>query len=197
MRWLLDPLGLSGTYVTGEDRSSLAQATSKSYGVALDYILAPPSAAVRLGPARFRLSPTTVRFRSILSGTDAARTSFRVPVADSGDALLVPARSRPKAWRNTLTVDLLPLPGVQLRTDLASQRDLRDYGDSTAIARVARLARRSLLGLDVGLESQRTLGTFFGLTPRIAQWLRPRGTLSTGFSLTRDPNGRDAAPLQR
>ncbi len=215
VRWLLDPLGLSGSYVTGLNRSSLAEATSTSYGVTLDYLLAPPSAAVPAAPrflarlvqklppfignsgfatglerARLRLSPTSVRFRSVLSGGDAARTSFRVPVADTADARLVPARSRSRAWRNTLSVDLLPLTSVQLRADLASQRDLRDYGDSTAIARVARLARRSLLGLDVGFEAQRTFGTFFGLTPQIAPWLRPRGTLSTGFSLTRDPNGR-------
>ncbi len=218
-RWLLDPLGLSGAYVTGENRSSLARATSRSYAVTLDYGLAPPTASVPAAPrflvrliqklppfigksgfatgldrARLRLSPTRVRFRSFLSGSDAARTSFRVPVADSGDVHLVPASSRPKAWRNTLTVDLLPLAGVQLRADVASQRDLRDYGDSTPIARVARLARRSLLGLDVGFEAQRTFGTFFSLTPQIASWLRPRGTLSSGFSLTRDPNGR--APLR-
>ena len=214
-RWLLDPLVLSGMVVTGEDRSSLAQATSKSYNVTLDYGLAPPMASVPAAPrflvrliqklppfigksgfamgldrARLRLSPTGVRFRSFLSGSDAARTSFRVPVADSGDAHIVPARSRPRTWRNTLTVDLLPLSGLQFRTNLASQRDLRDYGDSTSIARVAGLARRSLLGVDVGFESQRTFGTFFGLTPQLAPWLRPRGTLTTGFSLTRDPNGR-------
>lgn len=214
-RWLLDPLGLTGSYVAGENRSSLALATSSSYGVTLDYGIAPTPASVPAVPrfmvrlvqklppfigksgfasslerARLRLSPTNVRFRSFLTGSDASRTSFRVPVADSSDAALVPARSRPKSWRNSASIDLLPLPGVQVHTDLASQRDLRDYGDSTSIARVAQLARRSLLGLDVGFEAQRTMGTFFGLTPQLVSWLRPRGTLTTGFSLTRDPNGR-------
>jgi len=85
---------------------------------------------------------------------------------------------------------LLPLTGLQLRADVASQRDLRYYGDSTSIARVAQLARKSLLGVDVGFESQRTLGTFFGLSPQVAPWLRPRSSLATRFTLTRDPNGR-------
>jgi len=186
-RWLLDPVSLSGNYVTGADRSSLAQATSKNYGVSFDYLIAPPVAHL----AWLRLTPTSVRFRSLLTGGDASRTSFRVPVADTGDVHILPATSHPRGWRNSFTIDMAPLRGVQFRTDLASQRDLRDYGDSTAIARVAQLSRRSLLGFDVGFESQRSFGTFFGLTPQIVPWLRPRGTLSTGFSLTRDANGRD------
>jgi hypothetical protein len=214
-RWLLDPFGLTGSYVTGSDRQSLSQATSSSYGLALDYNLTPGAATVAAAPrflirlvrklppfigksgfaddlehARLRLSPTGVRFRSSLFGTNGTLTSFRIPVADTGDVALVPARSRTRVWRNEASLDLLPLSGLQLRGNVASQRDLRDYGDSTSIARVTQLARRSLLGADVGFESQRSVGTFFGLTPRIAPWLRPRVTLASGFSLTRDPNGR-------
>jgi hypothetical protein len=140
--------------------------------------------------ARLRLSPSALRIRSSLAGSNVDRTTFRIPVADTGDARLVPARSRTRIWRNVASLDLLPLTGLQLRADLTSQRDLRDYGDSTTIARVARLARRSLFGVDVGFESQRTLGSFFGLTPQLAPWLRPRTSLTTRFSLTRDPNGR-------
>jgi hypothetical protein len=130
---------------------------------------------------------TAIRLRSSLAGGSADRTSFRLPVIDTGDVHLVPARSTSRVWRNSASLDLLPLTGVQLRADLASQRDLRDYGDSSSIARIAQAARKSLLGVDVGFESQRTFGTFFGLTPQLAPWLRPRSSLATSFSLTRTP----------
>jgi hypothetical protein len=213
--WLVDPVSIAASYTSGDDRSSLAEATAQSFAVTADYAIQPRSASIPAAPrflvalvrklppfigksgfadgldrARLRLSPTGIRLRSALAGGDASRTSFRIPVADSSDLHLVPARSRTRVWRNTASLDLLPLAGLQLRGDLASQRDLRDYGDSTSIARVAQLARKSLLGLDVGFESQRTVGTFYGLTPRLMPWLQPRFTLSTGFSLTRDPNGR-------
>jgi hypothetical protein len=204
-RWLADPLSLTGSYVTGGNRSSLAEATTRSYAAALDYALSPPAATVPLVPgflrwlvgwmpgdgaerARLRLSPTSIRFRSAFSGSEATRVSYRISVADTGDAHLPVFRTLPRAWRNSFTVDLLPLTGLQLRADLASQRDLRQYGDSTSGGRVAGLERRSLMGIDVGFESQRTMSTFVGITPQIGGWLRPRATLSTSFSLTRDPN---------
>jgi motility/secretion related protein SprA len=211
-RWLADPLSLTASYTTGEDRSSLSEANARAYAVAADYGVQPGGVTIPAVPgflvglfgksgfaadlarARWRLSPTSIRLRSVLSGSDADRTSFRVPVADSGDIHLAPARSRNRVWRNTASVDMLPLPGVQLRGDLSSTRDLRDYGDSSSIARVARLARKSLFGLDVGTESQRTVGTFYGVTPRAVPWLSPRFSLTTGFSLTRDLNGH--APIR-
>jgi hypothetical protein len=218
-RWLLDPVALTAFYATGEDRSSLVAAHSRNFSLTVDYGLQPGAKSIPATPrflvalvrklpafigksgfadglerARLRLSPTGVRLRSTISGGDASRTSFRVPVADTGDVHITPARSLTRVWRNSASLDLLPLPGLQLRGDLASQRDLRDYGDSTSIARVARLERKSLFGVDVGFESQRTVGTFAGATPRLIAWLSPRLTLTTGFSLRRDPNGR--APLR-
>ncbi len=215
-RWLVDPVALTAVYARGADRGSLVAATSRSFAVTADYGIQPGARTIPATPrflvalvrklpafisrsgfadalerARLRLSPTSVRLRSTFSGGDASRTSFRVPVADTGDVNLRPARSQTRVWRNSASLDLLPLPGVQLRGDLASQRDLRDYGDSTSIARVARLARKSLLGVDVGFESQRTIGTFAGATPRLVPWLSPRLSLTTGFTLRRDPNGRD------
>jgi hypothetical protein len=210
--WLADPLSLTAAYTSGVDRASLTEATASSYAVSLDYGVQPQAASIPAVPrfllpllrtlgfgdglerSRLRLNPSSIRLRSTISGGDARRTNFRVPVADTGDLHLTPARALTRVWRNAASVDLLPLPGVQLRGDLASTRDLRDYGDSTSMARVARLARKSLLGLDVGLESQRSIGTFTGMTPRVVAWLAPRFTLATAFSLTRDPNGR--APVR-
>ena len=215
-RWLLDPVALTAFYATGEDRGSLVAANSRNFSFTVDYGIQPGAKSIPAAPrflvalvrklpafigksgfadglekARLRLSPTGLRLRSTVSGGDASRTSFRVPVADTGDIHIRPARSLTHVWRNSASLDLLPLPGLQLRGDLASQRDLRDYGDSTSIARVARLARKSLFGVDVGFESQRTVGTFAGATPRLIAWLSPRLTVTTGFSLRRDPNGRN------
>ncbi len=215
--WLADPLSLTATYFTGDDRSSLDEATSHTWSATVDYSLQPGSSTIAAAPrflvglvrklppfiakssfadglehSRLRLSPTSIRLRSTLTGMTASRSVFRVPVADSGDRHIIPVQSLSRAWRNSASVGLGPLPGLTLQADLASQRDLRDYGDSTTIARVARLARRTLLGTDVGFESQRTIGTFSGLTPTLVPWLRPRAAFATSFVLIRDPNGRTA-----
>src|SRR5256886_1067153 len=166
---------------------SAASATSSSYALGLDYNLSP--GAVRWGP--FRVNPANIRFRTGVAGSEGSRFTYLVPVARDSDTLAAPARSRTKLWRSAGGLDLLPLGGVQLRVDVASQRDLRDYGDSTTIGRLVRQERRTFLGRDVGLETQRSVTTLLNLTPPLAAWLRPRATLPTGFFLSRDPNARD------
>jgi hypothetical protein len=122
-------------------------------------------------------------------GSDASRFTYEVPVARPGDTL-PPSVSRTRLWRNSASVDLLPLSGVQLRVDGASTRDLRDYGDSTTIGRLMGQGRAALLGWDIGVETQRTLMTLVNLTPRLAAWIRPRAALTSTFAFTRDPNAR-------
>ncbi|MGH7535729.1 MAG: hypothetical protein ACREMG_09100, partial [Gemmatimonadales bacterium] len=173
LHWLVDPLALSGAYTRGDARADFSRATSSSFTVNADYALAPAAKTVRLAGLPLRLNPTGLRLRSSLIGSDASRSSFQVPVARPSDSLVVPAVSRTKIWRNNGGLDLLPLPGLQLRFDLISLRDLRDYGDTTTMGRLVRLERRSLLGLDVGIETQRSLATAVALAPRTAGWLRP------------------------
>ncbi len=196
-RLLLDPVGLSGTYATGDTRSDLATATSSSYAVSLDYTLSPPDASVALAGLRLRLSPQSLRLRSGLVHNEAQRSVFEVPVARLADSAVVPASSLTRLWRNSAGVDLVPTGGVQLRMDMTSVRDLRDYGDSTTMGLVAQQESHALFGRDIGFESQRVVGTLVALTPRGPAWLRPRATLSSTFALTRDPNAsrpvRDSA----
>ena len=185
-RLLLDPVGLSANYAAGDSRSDLSQAVSSSYGLNLDYALQP-------GPLRglgLRVNPTALRFRSGLSASDAERRVYQVMVARPSDTLAIPVRSESHVWRNSLGADFLPLAGVQLRLDLASLRDLRDYGDSTTAGRVIRQSRRGLLGQDVGIEAQRSLATSLSVAPNLVRWARPRMQLTSTFSLTRDPNAR-------
>src|SRR2546428_8191447 len=187
LRTLLDPAALSASYTDGTTRSDLASASSSSYALSLDYNLTP--GAARWGP--LRLNPANIRFRTGVAGSEASRFTYLVPVARDSDALAVPALSRTKLWRSAGGFDLLPLGGVQLRVDVASQRDLRDYGDSTTIGRLVRHERRTFLGRDVGIETQRSITTLLNLMPQLAAWVRPRATLATGFFLSRDPNARD------
>ena len=188
-RWLLDPLAVSGTYASGDARSDLSQATTSSYALNVDYSFVPGAVAVRIAGLPVRLNPSAIRFRSGVVGSDAERFTYDVPVARPTDTL-PPAVSRTRQWRNSGAVDLLPLSGVQLHADVASTRDLRDYGDSTTVGRLIRQGRASLFGQDIGIETQRTFGTAINLTPRVGAWIRPRASLASSFSFTRDPNAR-------
>ncbi|OLB55890.1 MAG: cell surface protein SprA [Gemmatimonadetes bacterium 13_2_20CM_2_69_23] len=192
LRYLVDPLAVSGAYARGTAQGDLALATSSSYAFNLDYALAlgPPGGGGGGGGGGIRLAPAAVRFHSGLAGDEGSRLTYAVPVARVADSGLAPALSRNRVWRNSGGLDFLPLRGLQLRVDAASVRDLRDYGDSTTIARLMRQERRTFLGQDVGVETQRTITTAVTATPQVGAWLRPRAAVSTTFSFTRDPNGR-------
>ena len=184
LRYLVDPFALSGSSTNGTGRTDLSLASTSNYLANLDYALTPGKQ--RLGP--FLITPTTLRFQSSLVGAKGSRFTYAVPIARDSDTLVAPAQSQSKAWRNSGSVDLVPLTGVQLRVATTSQRDLHDYGDSTSMGRLVRQERGAFLGQGVGIETQRNVSTFFSATPRLALWLRPRFTLATVFSLNRDPN---------
>ncbi|MGH7520636.1 MAG: cell surface protein SprA [Gemmatimonadales bacterium] len=188
-RWLLDPVSISAAYNSGGSRSELSRASGSSYGVNLQYALVPGARTVRIAGANIRINPSAVTLRSGLTGADAQRFTFTVPIARVDDTL-PPSLSKTRLWRNSGRVDLLPVVGVQVSLEAASTRDLRDYGDSTTISRLMRQGRGSLLGQDIGTETQRSLTTFFTVTPRIAAWIRPRASLTSGFLFTRDANAR-------
>jgi hypothetical protein len=73
-----------------------------------------------------------------------------------------------------------------LSGDLNSTRDLRHYSDSTSLGRLAEESRRTFLGMDAGVERDRTVSSTFALTPRVGSWLRPRYTRTSSFLLVRD-----------
>ena len=189
-RWLVDPISLSGSYASGGSRDELSRANASNYAMSVDYNVAPSVAAVRIGGKPIRLSPSSIRLRSGLVGTDAERFTFTVPIPRVGDTL-PPSISRTRLWRNSAGMDLLPVTGVALRFEAASTRDLRDYGDSTTIARLIRQGSGSLLGQDIGIETQRSLSTTINLNPQLIAGIRPRALLASSFGFTRDPNARD------
>jgi hypothetical protein len=189
-RWLLDPVSVTAGYTSGAARADLSQATSSNYNLNLDYALLPGPVTVRVGGKPLRLNPSAIRLRSGIAGADAERFTYDVPIVRPTDTL-PGVVSRSRQWRNSGSVDLLPLSGVQLRVDAASTRDLRDYGDSTTIGRLVRQDRASLLGQGIGIETQRSLSTSVSVTPRLATWARPRATVTSTFAFSRDVNARD------
>jgi len=188
-RWLVDPLSVSGSYTMGDTRSTLSRATASSYGLNFGYDFAPNPAVLRVGGIGLRLNPSRLRFRSGWTGSDAERFTFLVPIELPGDTAR-PALSQTRYWLNSGGVQLAPVPGLQLGLDAASTRDLRDYGDSTTMGQVIRQESATLFGADIGIETQRLLNTNLSLTPRLVA-IRPRLSIGTTFTMTRDANARD------
>src|SRR5438132_11614145 len=105
----MDPFTLSGSCTNGSGHSDHTLARATNYAANLDYALSPGKRT--LGPVR--VSPTGIRFRSSLAGTDGSRFTYAVPIARDSDALLAPALSRSKAWRTAGGADFGPLTGLQ------------------------------------------------------------------------------------
>src|SRR5438874_4106916 len=154
--------------------------------------MAPNPASMRVGGKLLRLNPSRIHFRTGMVGSDAERFTFLVPIQQVGDTA-PPAISQARAWQNSGGVQLTPMTGMQVGVDAVSNRDLRDYGDSTTMGRLIRQQRASLFGSDVGLETQRLVTTSISLTPRVSTWIRPRASVGSSFAFTRDPNARQPA----
>ncbi|HLQ69456.1 MAG TPA: cell surface protein SprA [Gemmatimonadales bacterium] len=190
--WLFDPVALSGSYSNGDTRSELSNATASAYSLNVDYNVAPAPLLLKFAGTSFRLNPSRIRFHSGVAGSDAERHTFLVPIPQAGDTAR-PSISRSRLWQNSGGVSVAPVTGLQLGVDLTSTRDLRDYGDSTTIGRLIRQQRTSLLGQNVGVETQRLLNASLSLTPQLGAWIRPRASVTSSFAFTRDPNARQPA----
>lgn len=203
-RGFLDPLSFTALLTRGATTAQLSSGTNANTNVNANYNLQLGRAGpvlnlegllpkflrggdlgAALRASRFNLVPTSIRLSSGLTRDRTDLTAFQVPVLRVADSSLVPSRSLSYLWRNSGGLTWQPLGMLTLSGDLASTRDLRNYPDSTPIGRLAGLSRRSFLGMDVGVERDRALNTTFALTPRIASWIRPRLTSTSGFVLSR------------
>jgi hypothetical protein len=215
---LFNNVTLSSVYASSNTRSEYQRGRANNLTVGLDYNIAPDTLATRLpgwldravgllpnwllgtAPlaalrrAEYRYSPTLFSFSSAFAKGSNQRTSFTKPAAsptDTGRAVT----GENHVWENKAAVNLQPLPSLNVRWDLSSLRDLRDYGDTTDAGRAARFARRDLLGQDLGLERDRTMHGFVAFSPRIIRWLSPTVSLGSQFTMTRDPNARSLVPV--
>ena len=213
---LLNHVGMSTRLAVGENQSEYREGKSNNYQVGINYNLttrAEPhrlprwlddvveglpdwmlnSAPVRsIRTADYRILPTAVRFSSDLQRSTDRALSFLKPATvfdGSDEARLV--RGLSHVWRNMSALELRPVNALAMRWDLNSLRDLRDYGGATPSAIVAGFERDELLGIDVGLERERTMGASISFAPSVSTWFRPRADIGTSFVMARDPNARE------
>ncbi len=213
---LLDPLAFSGAVVSGQSQTELSSGTSSSSVFTLNYLLALPrfGPEISLGGAvdqlpdwvsrseglkaarttKLGLAPTSIRLTSQLSQNQSDFTGYLVPVVRPGDAALTPAVSLSQLWRNSGGLTWQPIGMLILSGDVASTRDLREYEDSTSIGRLVGASRQDFLGMDVGVERDRTVSSAITLNPRLTSWLRFRLNTFSNFVLSRSLTSRQ--PVQ-
>lgn len=212
-RLLVDPFSFTGQMQHGTATSQLNQAETRNRQFRLDYVNQPGAVTTAGAPAflvdlvrglpgflsnsefarslanaRLRLNPFLVRTSATLTNNRTRRFAFRVPVRLASDDEIDPLLSVVHTLRTDASVDLRPFNSLALRVDWSSTRDLQDYGDSTTMGRLLQRRREALIGQDIGLERNRTLTTVFSVAPVLSAWFRPRFTLASSFTFTRDPN---------
>jgi hypothetical protein len=204
MRGLVDPLTVSASFASGLSQSELSHAENSNTNLLLSYnlplgrsgpvvdlsgilpgFLRSSEAGKALAKSRFSLAPSNIRFSTGLVRDRNEMTAYQVPIIRDLDTTLVPTLSLNHVWRNNAGLTWRPLGMLTLSADVSSSRDLRHYPDSTESGRLATLSRRSFLGMDVGVERDRQIGTSATLTPVISSWLRPRFIHRSGFTLSR------------
>ncbi|HMU61134.1 MAG TPA: cell surface protein SprA [Gemmatimonadales bacterium] len=215
-RGLLDPLTFNAALTSGQTQTELSSSTSSASLFNLSYILQLPRTgpSLSLGGAvdglpswvarsegltaarttRISVVPGTIRLGSQLTRAESDFTGYLVPVLRPGDAALRPAVSLTNLWRNSAGLTWQPIGLLTFNTDLSSTRDLREYDDTTSIGRLANVSRKEFLGLDVGVERDRTLITAIDITPRLTSWMRGRFNTGSSFVLSRSLTSR--APIQ-
>ncbi|MES2177618.1 MAG: cell surface protein SprA [Gemmatimonadota bacterium] len=213
---LVDNLGLTSTYTTGDSRNEYQSGNNDRFALSLDYNVAAEARTARVpgilgvplailpgasgrgdtisAPTLFRWNPTVLRFSSgVVRGTDT-RFSFLKP-ADALDDSARMSRSDQNLWRNSSSMELRPTNALSARWDFISLRDLRDYGDTSVASRALTDSRAKLFGANVGVERERSLLTSFAFAPQYSPWIRPRLDFGTQYGLLRDPNAGSHANL--
>ena len=207
-RGFVDPLTFTGSLTAGQAQTGLSKAATNATSLALAYSLAMSprgwslglgglvdglpdwfknsEAGVGLSGATFSLVPRNIVLSSRLARTQTDFTAFLVPVERPSDENLRPIHTESHLWVNTAGLTWQPLGMLSMSGNVTSTRDMRKYTDTTSIGRLATLSRKSLFGMDVGVERARAINTQLSLTPRFASWLRPRYISSSNFGLSRD-----------
>ena len=208
-RGLLDPLALTGSFAQGIAQTELSRGETNTMNVSGAYnlvlrragpvinltgivpgFLRNTEAGKALAKSQISLVPSTLRLSSGIARDEGEFTSYQVPIFRTADEALIPSLSLNHIWRNAAGLTWQPLGMLLVGGDLTSSRDLRRYADSTALGRLAGQSRRAFLGMDVGVERDRQLGTNVTLTPRLTSWLRPRYSTRSTFVLSRSLTSR-------
>ncbi len=213
VRTLVNPLRINANWASTSATTEYSDSDNRNWGVNLrwDKQFAPRTVGLGLGPlvsalpdwlasseagrgvasGKLNLMPSQIVVGSQLTRTAGSTVAFTVPIERIEDTVLIPNTSLQHLWRNNSTVRWQPLAMLLLSADWQSTRDLRVYPDSTSLGRLAGESRRSLLGIDVGTERDRNIGTNISLVPRVTSWLRPRFTTTSNFILSRSLTARN------
>ena len=126
-----------------------------------------------LKTASYTLAPTSVRFRSGLNRDETNFFSYVSPVMRPIDATVVPALALNYVWRNPAGLTWQPIGMLTFNADVARRATSASTATRPRWHDWPRPSREDLLGVDVGVERDRTTGTSLLIAPRIASWFRP------------------------
>jgi cell surface protein SprA len=196
---LVNNLSATTSYVTGVDRTEYQDGKAHNLSVSLDYLVTDDSARTVQLPlwlrgSAVRWNPTQLSINSGFMRATDRRTSFIKPASAPDDPPSL-AEAQTRLWRNGSVLEFRPTNGFTARWEVQSVRDLRDYGDTTALTSVATRQRQTVFGANAGFERERALITSFAFAPVVSSWLHPRGELGTQYNMLRDPNARSLMPL--
>jgi hypothetical protein len=216
-RAFVDNLSLNGSWSNGSTTSELSRSGSRLFTAHGDYLsqrandrgvpyvpgflrhflaglpdfLRRTDMVRGLMDGRLHWVPTMVQLTTDIARSRTTRETFRVPIVTPGDTLNPAIAIQTSTLLSLFRLNMQPFLSLSTGFDVSSNRDLRDYGDSTTVGRLARQGRSRFLGMDVGVERARSLSTHFNYAPRLVSWFGPRVALSSSYGITRDPNSRD------
>ncbi|HUF25347.1 MAG TPA: cell surface protein SprA [Gemmatimonadaceae bacterium] len=220
-RWLgplLNDLAVSSSWANASSRTEYSDGRSRAWTVGTDWNIAAGERTVGLPgwmsnalealpdwlsessllraarTGRVRWSPTLFRVTSGLAHNEDRRFSYFKPV-DAPDDEPRTSLGLNHIWRNSSVLEMRPTTSLALRWNILSLRDLRDYGDTTDAGSAARRETGEMLGLGVGFERERSMGSGITWTPAIRDWFRPRLTWGTNYTMRRDPNARSLVDI--
>jgi hypothetical protein len=179
---LLNNLSLAGTYTSGRARSEYADGRASNLTVGLDYNL-----SRALLPDLSRWAPAELHVTSVYSRGSDNRSAFLKP-AEAFDDIPRRITGLTSTWRNGTSFQLRPSKTLSGRLDFNSIRDLRNYGDNTALGIITGTDRGRIFGTDAGLERERDIQAGFSYTPTVSSWVRPRLDFGSNYNMLRDPN---------
>ena len=210
---IVNNLRVNGSYSKADSRSEYTDGTSSNTVVSMDYLISStgngrripgwldrglnalpewmagsePVRALRSGS--YRLKPASFRISSGMAKSTSNNLSFQKPAASATDSA-TRSFGLTHVWRNGSTLEFRPAQALSARWDITSTRDMRHYPDTTTVARIAEGERERLLGVDLGLERERSMSASFNFAPVISAWIKPRADASATYTLSRDPNAR-------
>jgi len=181
---VIDHLGVSASWNGADARTAYQSGRSSGFDIGVDYLLAEDMPLAGQGGG---LLPTMLRVISNLGRTSGANDAFVRPTLEGEDEFRR-TNAVERIWRSSSSLEFRPLPGLTTRWDARTTRDLRDYGGASPNAIAAAEERVRWMGLDVGLERERTLASSILYAPFQTTWFRPRLELASGYNLIRDPS---------